>query len=146
MMIDPAVLSFTVPGKPAAQGSKKLLGRVMVESCKALPGWRSDVRTAAMAVRPYQWAKDPWMRVSFVAFFPRPKNHTVAGKGLVLKANAPAFPGRVGDTDKLARALLDSLTGVIWRDDDQVVHLYGQKLYAALGEEARMEVIVEALG
>jgi Holliday junction resolvase RusA-like endonuclease len=33
------------------------------------------------------------------------------------------------DADKLARAILDSLTGVCWRDDAQVVDLRARKVY-----------------
>jgi Holliday junction resolvase RusA-like endonuclease len=74
------------------------------------------------------------MRVSFTAFFPRAKNHYGRRNGEpYLKPNAPAFPGRVGDCDKVARALLDALTALAWYDDDQVVDLHGRKLYAALG-------------
>ena len=34
------------------------------------------------------------------------------------------------DVDKLARAALDALTGVLWADDSQVVSLHAQKEYA----------------
>jgi Holliday junction resolvase RusA-like endonuclease len=34
------------------------------------------------------------------------------------------------DLDKLVRAILDSLTGVVWRDDAQVVDIVARKVYA----------------
>ena len=41
-------LSFFVPGKAAAQGSKRHVGRgVMVEMSKDLPAWRTAVANAA---------------------------------------------------------------------------------------------------
>jgi Holliday junction resolvase RusA-like endonuclease len=36
---------------------------------------------------------------------------------------------RSGDVDKLARSVLDSLTGVLFHDDAQVVHLVVSKDY-----------------
>ncbi len=37
------------------------------------------------------------------------------------------------DLDKLCRACLDSLTGIVWRDDSQVVRLEANKDYGAPG-------------
>jgi Holliday junction resolvase RusA-like endonuclease len=44
------------------------------------------------------------------------------------------------DLDKLVRALLDGLTGIVMEDDSQVTELFASKEY---GQEPRMEVIVE---
>ena len=44
-----------------------------------------------------------------------------------------AWPDRRPDLDKLCRACLDSLTGIVWRDDTQVVHLEASKDYGAPG-------------
>ncbi len=41
--------------------------------------------------------------------------------------------GRRPDLDKLCRACLDSLTGIVWRDDAQVVRLEASKDYGAPG-------------
>lgn len=123
-------LRFIIPGKPCTQGSKDQFGR---EANKRLPGWRSDARQAAGDALFDGWSLDGPYCVAFSAFYARPKAHTIAGRGLILKSDAPDFPGRVGDTDKIARALLDALTHVVWRDDDQVVDLHGRKRYAALG-------------
>jgi Holliday junction resolvase RusA-like endonuclease len=43
--------------------------------------------------------------------------------------------GRVGDIDKLSRAVLDTLSGVIIADDSQVVRLYVTKLYGIPGAD-----------
>jgi Holliday junction resolvase RusA-like endonuclease len=46
------------------------------------------------------------------------------------------------DVDKLARAALDALTGVLYDDDAQVVDLVASKRYAATPAEARLEITV----
>jgi len=46
------------------------------------------------------------------------------------------------DVDKLARALLDALTGVAYGDDAQVVEMHVCKTY---GDDARTTVTVKAL-
>ncbi len=46
------------------------------------------------------------------------------------------------DVDKLARCALDALSGVVIKDDAQVVELYARKRY---GEPERLEVAVHEL-
>jgi Holliday junction resolvase RusA-like endonuclease len=125
------VLRFTVPGKPCTQGSKDQFGR---EANRRLPGWRSDARQAALAAAPVGWDPAAPVLVAFTAFFARPRSHYGSRRGEpYLRPDAPPYPGRVGDVDKIARALLDALTGILWNDDDQVIDLHGRKLYAAIG-------------
>lgn len=134
-------ISFIVPGKPCTQGSKDQFGR---EANKRLPGWRSDARDAArQALAGHtDWPMDAPMTVSLAAFHQRPKHHTVAGRGKIVKDSAPAHPGRVGDLDKIARALLDAMTGIAWNDDDQVVRIHADKLYSDLNRSPRLTVTI----
>jgi crossover junction endodeoxyribonuclease RusA len=46
------------------------------------------------------------------------------------------------DLDKLARGLLDGLTGVVWHDDEQVVDLVVRKRYAPVGSSPRVDVTI----
>ena len=69
-------------------------------------------KVAAYRLKPVQ--------VSVCVRWPRPASHyTPRG---TLRATAPDDPSAV-DVDKLARAILDALTGVVYRDDRQVVRL-----------------------
>lgn len=53
-----------------------------------------------------------------------------SGKNLqVLKPSASEFPAKMPDIDKLARLVLDSLTGVVYVDDGQVVRLGCEKVW-----------------
>jgi hypothetical protein len=58
----------------------------------------------------------------------RPRDHFGA-RGTV-KPSAPKYPATTPDIDKLARALLDALTGVLVLDDKQVVELTCRKSWA----------------
>lgn len=69
--------------------------------------------------------------VDAVFYLPRPKSHYRTGKHSdELKENAPYwhFIKRY-DREKLARAVFDSLTHVIWEDDGQVCTGSISKLY-----------------
>lgn len=94
----------------------------MIEQAGAnLKNYRLAIGYAAKQQR--RTPTDQPVEIRLVFAFKRPKKHYHA-TGLV-KDNAPgyAYPCKRGDVDKLARAVLDALTGVWIRDDAQVVEL-----------------------
>jgi Holliday junction resolvase RusA-like endonuclease len=116
-------VSFFVYGLPAAQGSKRHVGKgIMVETSKNLPSWRAAVieyAQKAYAGPPLDGALE--LTVTF--WFPRPKS---AKKGARWKTTAP-------DVDKLARAVGDALkiAGTIV-DDARIVRLVVEKRHLLL--------------
>ena len=46
------------------------------------------------------------------------------------------------DIDKLSRAILDAITGVILEDDSQVVFLNARKIIASPGEQPGVRIVV----
>jgi len=73
-------------------------------------------------------------------FQPRTKGHFGTGRNEgLLKDSAPAYPTIKPDIDKLSRAVLDGLTGQLYRDDAQIVRKYAEKHY---GEPGRVEILV----
>ena len=131
-------LNFFVEGIPAPKGSKRHVGRgVLIESSARVKPWRSDVRIAAQEARgdrlPVPKPEPIYLALGF--WFPRPKSHYGTGRNAsILKPSAPASMTVKPDIDKLERAILDALTGVLWEDDSQVVHLTATKGYAPPGE------------
>ena len=131
------VVGFTVCGKPQTAGSKrafvnKKTGRAIVtEDNKKGKPWRADVQAAARdAIQLEELLTGPLvLEVSF--YFVRPKSHFGSGKNAkVLKPSAPTHPATRPDTTKLLRALEDALTGVLWRDDSQIVYQFAMKGFA----------------
>jgi Holliday junction resolvase RusA-like endonuclease len=89
--------------------------------------------TVALAAREV-WAEGAThgsVGVSIAFTFVRPKSHYNA-KG-VLRAGAATHPGKP-DIDKICRSVLDSLTGIIYADDSQVVSLVATKAYGNTAE------------
>lgn len=125
---------FFVPGIPRPQGSKRYLGpgKVVESGSKHLAPWRADVRAVAEAVIEGDpgalW--DQPVQVHLAFWLPRPKSHFGTGRNAgVLKDSAPQFPATPPDLDKLARAVLDAITGVVIADDKTVVQLAAAKEY-----------------
>ena len=124
-------LSFVVHSAAAPQGSKRHVGNgVMVESSKRVKPFRQDVRFTALDIVEPTWDRSGPMALTVDFHFVRPKSHFTS-KGALTK-RAPLFPTArtVGDIEKLVRALHDSLSGVLFDDDSQVVECHARKLYS----------------
>ena len=129
------MIEFTVPGLAAPQGSKRAVrlrnGRtVLLESSARVRPYRAVFALAARQA----WTEPPAMGVVAVELlfrFLRPKSHyTSTG---ALRLSAPRAPGRP-DLDKLCRAALDAMTGVVYADDSQVAILSACKEWGDTAE------------
>lgn len=142
------IAEFTVVGTPVPQGSTrafagkgKAAGRAFItnDPTGTIGKWRGDIRQALQGqrqlattrgfVEPPATPVDAPISMRLVFRFARPASHflPVNAKRSTpeLKPSAPAQQavtgGRTGDLDKLVRAVLDALTGVLYLDDAQVV-------------------------
>lgn len=129
-------LNLFVPGKPAPQGSKRHVGGGrMIESSKATAPWRTTVAWHAAQAYTAAPLNGPVV-VSLGFVMPRP--------AATPKRSTPPAVKRP-DLDKLTRAIFDALSGVVWRDDSQVVQLAATKRIAELDEQPGAHVAVRAL-
>lgn len=131
-VIEAQAIQFTVYGLPVPQGSKKVIGKNVIEMADArLRSWRQDVAAQARAAME---GASPFIEpvdVRLMFWLPRPQNHFGTGRNAErLKPSAPIAPAVRPDLDKLTRAVLDALTGIVFRDDKQVVGMTLSKLYA----------------
>jgi len=100
----------------------------------ALARWRSAVaetgREAMVAAGAGPFVGAVAVEVTF--YVRRPLAHfSGRRRSHPVRDDAPTFSSTVPDLDKLVRALLDSLTGVVWGDDSQVAVIQAEKRYAA---------------
>lgn len=119
------MIAFRVPGLPIAQGSKSFKGMragkpILAESAKGLDAWRSSIELLARRASGYaRPCIDRPVAVLVEFTFTTPK----ARAGQVRHDRMP-------DVDKLARAVLDSLTAAqILADDGRVADLVALKRY-----------------
>jgi crossover junction endodeoxyribonuclease RusA len=137
-----------VLGKPAPQGSKRHVGRgILLESSKRCKPWRQAVALAAKESLPDGWYAivDKPMSASIAFAFDRPRSHF--NKNGSLKASAPTHCSkRIGDLDKLCRAVFDSLdTANVVKDDSQFVSLYAHRRFTLENEQPCAIITVTAL-
>jgi hypothetical protein len=90
------------------------------------------------------FGSDQLIRLDIIFYMARPKNHfrsSIPGAGR-LKAVAPWQVQRRVDVDNLAKFVLDSLNGVLYGDDQQVVSLSCTKCYDNEDDESRGKTLL----
>lgn len=140
-------ISFTVYGVAQPAGSKRgfhnaRTGRTHIVDANARSRpWKAEVASAAADAMTGPLIDGPLL-LELTFWMPRPKGHYRTGKNAgCVRASAPVFPTVKPDVLKLARGVEDALTGIVYRDDAQIVTETLQKVY---GEPARVEVRVTA--
>ena len=151
-------IQFTVLGKPQPAGSKRAFalrrrGGSLVTRGDGSPvinvvddnanskQWKHYVATTAREAYRGELLRGP-LCVQFLFVRPRPKGHFNSHGQLNKKGLRETSPTTKPDVLKLARAVEDALTGVVWFDDAQIVEEGLEKKY---GEPARVEVSIRAV-
>ena len=141
-LIADTLLEFEVLGLAQPAGSKRAFrhphtGRPIVTDAnrKSKP-WQAEVKdkaAEAMQLAGLELLCGP-LAVEFTFYKPRPKGHYRTGaKAHLLRDSAPVWPSTRPDCLKLARGVEDALTGVVYRDDAQIVD---EHLFKRYGEPA----------
>lgn len=141
------MISFTVPGTPAPGGSKKAFvnpktGKVVVtDDAKNNAGWRARVSVFARQAMGSKPPMEGPLHLFMLFTVRRPKSHYGTGRnsGRIKPQSAEARPTSKPDLTKLVRAAEDAMTGIVWRDDAQVV---SQMLGKAYGDTEGLMVSV----
>lgn len=127
------IVEIVVAGKPVTQGSKRAVSKNYLrdtsnEATKNQPAnrltdWRNKISRAAemdKALMPYATSLKPINLCCRFVFSRHPKQWLKSGG---IRKGAPEIPA--GDLDKLLRAVCDSLSGVVYKDDRQVISFNG---------------------
>lgn len=138
---------FTVLGEAAPAGSKRAFsnphtGHINVtDASKKAKPWKALVSSTAVEHFQGELLNGPLV-VEMTFFKPRPRAHFGTGRNsMLLRHSAPVHPATRPDVLKLARGTEDALTGIVWRDDAQIVEEHLAKRY---GSPARCEIVVRA--
>jgi len=129
------LIEFTVFGVPQPQGSTKAFipkgwkRAIITSDNKKIKPWRQEIAGVAIAKMAGLSVCESAVSVDATFYFDRPKS---TPKRVTEKITKP-------DVDKLGRGLLDALSGIVFKDDSQVVRC---KLSKEFGTPSRMEVKV----
>lgn len=128
-------VTFFVEGTPRPQGSKRGFIRggrvVLAETSKYHKEWRKAVSDAAKDAMKSTPRLEGHLLLELDFYFKRPKSHYRTGKySCELRKDAPTHHIKTPDLDKLIRSVDDSLTGIVFEDDSQVVEVLARKHWA----------------
>lgn len=142
-------VAFTVVGVAQTAGSKRAFRHphtgalIVTDDNPRSKSWQAAVAEQAADAMHGQPLLQAPLAVSFTFYRPRPKNHYRTGRNADrVRATAPAWPTTRPDVLKVARATEDAMTGIVWRDDAQIVDEHLVKVW---GEPARLEVSIRPL-
>lgn len=143
------MIQFVVYGDAKPAGSKRAFairsngiptGQIAVSDANpASKSWKQEVRQAAFNACRGRLIDGP-LKVVMRFVRVRPKGHYGAN-GLSKKGRESAAPTSKPDVLKLARGVEDAMTGIVYRDDSQIVD---ERLVKEWGEPARVEVEISA--
>ena len=152
------MLTFFVPGDPKGRAhtrpqavyrgrgpAREFTGRVVSipQGTDAHARWFSMVAETArrvMAEAGFAKIEEGAIRLQATFFLPRPKAYSWK------EPHRDHYCCTGLDRNNLMKALEDCLTGVLWRDDTQVVSSAEHKRYPRRGESTGAQVTVTALG
>jgi crossover junction endodeoxyribonuclease RusA len=148
------VISIEVRGRPVPQGSGRSFvsgdRAVHVTTSPPLLAWRGAIATEARAAMDGRPLLAGPVHVAMV-FRPaeRPASHFLPANSRrpvrVLRLDAPVYHTGRPDGDKLARACLDALSFVVYRDDGQAASLRIIKRWPDEGEAPGVSIRVRQL-
>jgi len=139
------MIEITIYGHAEPAGSKTKTQYGVRDSNPRSKVWKEEVRREAariLASDVNSKLLDGPLRVRFTFYRPRPKGHYGTKGDLNAAGRRATHPTTKPDTTKLIRGVEDALTGIVWRDDSQIVQQAGAKKW---GEPERVHIQIELL-
>ncbi len=126
------MIKFTVPGKPQGKGRPRVTshGTYTPEATKR---YQKLIQGSVDAEGTYYEGVP--LKVVMECFYPIPKSMPKYKRDMVI--NCELYPIVKPDLDNVAKAILDALNGVLYKDDNQVVDMIVTKRYS---DNPRVEV------
>lgn len=122
-------ITFSVDINPTPKGRPKFARRgnfVRAYTPKKTADYETEIKTQAQAMMNREPLETP-LAVYLYFRLPVPRSHSKKRREACL--NGSERPIKKPDLDNLAKAVLDGLNGVVWRDDSQIVSLHITKVY-----------------
>jgi Holliday junction resolvase RusA-like endonuclease len=138
-------IELTVLGRPQPAGSKRAFPRrgggvIVTDDNPRAKSWQQEIRMVAVEAMNGDEIIDGPIELFCKFILARPLGHFGTGRNAgTVRLGAPVYPTVKPDTTKLIRAVEDALTGIVWRDDAQVIR---QRAYKAYGTPERVEVVI----
>ncbi|WP_373116429.1 RusA family crossover junction endodeoxyribonuclease [Holdemania massiliensis] len=131
-------LRFEVQGEPKAKARPRVTRSGIAYTPKNTILYENLVRTSFQQYYPDHIPIDCEVEAIITAYFSIPKSASQRKKELM--NFGLISPTKKPDLDNIAKAVLDSLNGIAYKDDSQIVSMWVVKKYS---ERPRVEVILK---
>ena len=139
-------ICFTVPGKPQGKARARTFYNPKTKGMSSMTPEKTVLYENLIATCYLQeagderFSDDAYLKVRIQAFYEIPKSSTKTKKAAM--AAGEILPDKKPDIDNIAKAVLDALNEVAYRDDAQAVELQMRKKYS---DRPRLEICIEEL-
>lgn len=130
---------FEVPGEPRGKGRPRFTkeGHTYTDS-ETRAYEKKIIAYYRQAHGGFRWPDDAYVAVEVTAVYPIPKSATKASRAAIQEGKIR--PKRKPDIDNVLKVVLDSLNGIAYKDDSQVVAVLGRKIY---GNEPKLMIEIK---
>ena len=130
---------FTIPGKVQAKQWPRFNGKFAYTQRETV-AYENWVKTCYLEKYKGQKLLEKPLKVKIIAYYDIPKSTSKKKQKMML--DNEIFPTIKPDADNIAKSILDSLNGIAYLDDKQVVKLIVEKYYS---KSANVTVMIEEL-
>jgi len=129
------MIEFTVYGEPVAKGRPRYTKRGIAYTPQKTSNYENLVKLSYLEIPREKYLNGEQLQAEIIAFFSIPKSKP---KKLQLKMlSGEVRHTKRPDLDNIAKSVLDSLNGIAYNDDSQIVTLSVSKYYSL---EPRTEI------
>lgn len=136
-------IRLTIEGEPVGKGRPRVTTRgsfAHAYTPKKTKNYERQVMNAFLDKYNYSDQLSGPIEASIMSYFPIPKSTNKKNKALMISNKI--FHTKKPDIDNIAKSVLDSLNGLAYADDSQIVKLSGEKLYS---DQPRVELYLKEI-
>ncbi len=133
---------FTIPGEPEGKARPRVVrtnGKVHAYTPSKTKAYEERVREAYIVAGGKHFGKEP-ITMEIYVWFGIPKSASKSTRQAML--DAKIYPTKKPDADNIAKLVCDSINGIAYDDDSQVVYVSVRKYFS---EEPKVEVVIDTL-
>lgn len=120
------MIEFTIPGEPKAKARPRL-GKGHTYTPTDTVNYENYVKLCYMQTNGKEWLDEKTISAKIDANFAIPKSTSKKNRALMLEGKIR--PTKKPDIDNIAKIIFDSLNGIAYKDDSQIVSCIIEKFY-----------------
>lgn len=132
------VVSFTIMGDPVGKGRPRFRKNGSTYTPAKTKAYEEEVQTQyGIQAKNYRFADIDMLDLRIIAYYSIPKSKAKAVRSLM--AEGTIRPTKKPDMDNVMKIIADSLNGIAYKDDTQIVDAQCRKFYS---DTPRVEVTI----